>query len=440
MRFTIHTYGCQMNVRESEAARALMEASGHSWTEQESEADLILVNSCSVREKAEDKALGKLGLLCAQKRQRRLFVGVAGCMAQRLAEGLFERIPSLDFVIGTRCSASLPGVAARLLSGEKRVIELGAGLDAPQTPSAHTRTPTHHAFVTILMGCERRCSYCIVPETRGREYSRPPAEILAECRALVDQGVKEITLLGQSVMNYGRASNPYQPPAPDPFNQLLSEVASIEGLRRVRFTSGHPSGVTPGLIETIRRHPNICGHLHLPVQSGSDRILKAMRRGYTRARYLEACAALKSARHGFTLTTDVIVGYPGETEEDFQETRTLMEEVGFANAFIFKYSPRPGTPAALLPDDVTPEEKARRNQILLSDQDLRGARQNAALIGHTLQVLADGPSLRNPSRWSGRTPGNRIVIFDPKPGIAPGDLLQTTITAAAPQTLYATLQ
>lgn len=428
-----------MNVRDSEASRALMEATGHTWTEQESEAELILVNTCSVREKAEDKALGKLGLLCAQKRQRKLWVGVSGCMAQRMGAQLFERIPTLDFVMGTRRNGALPELAMRLEHGEQRLLELGTPEAIPQTPAEHGGSLSHQAFVTILLGCNRRCSYCIVPDTRGREYSRPPEDILAECRGLIAQGVQEITLLGQSVMNYGRVGNPYGSSVRDPFAKLLASVAELEGIKRVRFTSGHPSGVTPELLSVIREHPTICTHLHLPVQSGSNRILKEMGRGYTRERYLQACEELRASRHGFTLTTDVIVGYPGETEEDFEQTRSLMQEADFANAFIFKYSPRPGTRSAQLPDDVSPEEKARRNQILLADQDLRGARGNAKLIGHKVEVLVDGPSLRNAARWSGRTSGNRIVVFEPTRALTPGELVEVTVTGAAPQTLYATL-
>jgi len=365
-----------------------------------------------------------------------------GCMAQRLGAGIFTRVPGLDFAVGTRCAGAIPRLLARVLAGESGLLETTDLNEMPDVVEAHTDAG-FSAFVTILLGCNRRCAYCIVPDVRGSEYSRPAREILAEIHALVRNGVREVTLLGQSVMNYGR-TNPVwdaaDAPSPggftEPFARLLEAVAAVPGLARLRFTSGHPSGVTDQLVRACAALPAVCHHLHLPVQSGSDRVLARMRRGYSRTDYLDAVHRLRTAMPDFALTTDVIVGFPGETADDFEATRTLMKEADFDNAFIFKYSPRPGTPAAAWEDDVSETEKMRRNQVLLEDQDLRGAAANSRLVGTLQEVLVEGPSLRNAARWSGRSPGNKIVIFEPLPEIAAGTLTRVRITRAAPQTLY----
>ncbi len=442
--FAFHTYGCQMNVRESEAAaRALLDA-GYTQAPDEASADIIVVNSCSVRGKAEDKALGKLGLLCATKRERPTrVVGLMGCMAQRLGSEVFKKIPALDFAIGTRCAESIVPAVQSALQGAP-TLALRDLHETPDAPSGHVVEGSFSAFVTILLGCNRRCTYCIVPDVRGDEWSRPARDVLAEVEALAAAGIREVTLLGQSIMNYGLRTPAFDeadPPSPGgytlPFPRLLEAVAAIPGIERIRFTSGHPSGVTDELIRLYKEEPKLCHHLHLPVQSGSTGVLSRMRRGYTREQYLAAVSRLRQAVPSIAITTDVIVGFPGESEADFQETRTLMEEAAFDNAFIFKYSPRPGTVSATWDDDVTEEEKARRNQVLLGDQDLRGARRNQDLVGTQQEVLAEGPSLRNKARWSGRTSANKIVIFTPPEGLKPGDMLTLTITRAAPQTLYA---
>lgn len=442
MRFFLHTYGCQMNVRDSEAVSALLEAAGHTPAASEEEAELVIVNSCSVRGKAEDKALGKLGLLCATKRDRPArVIGLMGCMAQRLGPGIFKRIPRLDFSVGTRRYGAIPRLVERVRTGESALCERADPDEIPEAPDVHT-APGFSAFVTILLGCNRRCAYCIVPDVRGPEYSRPAREILAEVSALASRGVREVTLLGQSVMNYGRTRAVWDDTATspggytEPFSRLLEATAAIPGIARVRFTSGHPSGVTDELVRVVSTTPSVCHHLHLPVQSGSDKILRLMRRGYTRADYLEAVRRLRNAMPDFALTTDVIVGFPGETEDDFEATRSLMDAAGFDNAFIFKYSPRPGTPAAEMDDDVSDADKMKRNRILLDDQDRRGVAANERLVGSIQQVLVEGPSLRNADRWAGRSPGNKIVVFKPETGLAPGQVAKIRITRAAPQTLY----
>ena len=445
MKFWIHTYGCQMNERDSEAATALLLAAGHSLADCEDDADLVIVNSCSVREKAEDKAIGKLRLLCSSKRARPTrVIGAMGCMAQRLGAGIFDLVRGLDFSTGTRVQERLPSIVERIAAGETRILELGSAGDH-EMPCGHA-SASPSAFVSILLGCNRRCTYCIVPDSRGPEYSRPAAEIVAEVRALAEGGVKEVTLLGQSVMNYGRQAHQApvwtddSPPSPrgfkEPFPRLLEAVSAVPGIKRIRFTSGHPSGCTPELARAFAELPGVCPHLHLPVQSGSDRILKAMRRGYDRETYIAAVARLRAAVPDMAITTDVIVGFPGETEEDFGQTRSLIAEARFDNAFVFKFSPRPGTPAAAMDDDVPDEEKMRRNQVLLDDLDRQGREINAAWVGRTVEVLAEGPSLRNASNWSGRTPQNKIAIFQRPEGAEVGDMIRLKVTRAAPQVLY----
>ncbi len=446
MTFYIHTYGCQMNVRDSEAVAASLVAAGHTQVPAEDAADIVIVNTCSVREKAEEKALGKLGLLCASKRERpRRIIGVMGCMAQRMGQFVFERVPTLDFAVGCRAARLIPCVVADIEAGGGGRRWLTTDISDHDVPQGHLESDLA-AFVTVLLGCNRRCSYCIVPAARGPEYSRPAKEIVDEVACLAERGVREVTLLGQSVLNYGRQREPvFDAPAPvgvaftEPFPRLLEVVAKVPGISRIRFTSGHPSGCTEELARAFRDIPQVCPHLHLPVQSGSDRILKSMRRGYTAEQYLAAVERLRSFVPDIAITTDIIVGYPGETEADFEATRELMRRARFDNSFIFKFSPRPGTPAAQMSDDVSAEEKDRRNKVLLADQDDIGVANNALWIGREVEVLAEGPSLRNAERWSGRCGQNKIVIFDPEQGVGRGDLVKVKIVRANPQTLFGSI-
>jgi len=442
LKYLLHTYGCQMNVRDAEAVAACLEAAGHLPAVDEDDADVIIVNTCSVRGKAEDKAVGKLGLLCAGKRTApHRLVGVMGCMAQRRGGALLQKLPLLDFVAGTRQQQAIPALLSRLAAGERGILLLDDPAAAPRVPDAHLPGAIS-AFVTILLGCNRRCAYCVVPDVRGAEHSRPATDILDEVRQLAIRGVREVTLLGQSVMNYGRSNPVWEHAAPIPggfredLPRLLEAVSAIPDIRRIRFTSGHPSGCTDELVRAMRDIPKVCPHLHLPVQSGSDRILELMRRGYTAAQYLDAVARLRAALPDFALTSDVIVGFPTETEADFEATRRLMETAAFDNTYIFKYSPRPNTPAAAMKDDVPAAEKMRRNQLLLDDQDVRGQRLNEACVGRTLNVLVEGVSLRNDQRWSGRSPGNKVVVFERQPPLVAGDLVPVKITRAGPQVLY----
>ena len=396
MRFILHTYGCQMNVRDSESVSALLQAAGHTPADTEDEADLIVVNSCSVRGKAEDKALGKLGLLCATKRERPgRIVGLMGCMAQRLGSDIFKRVPALDFSVGTRRCGAIPRMAARVLAGETGICEISSPDEIPDAPDAHSDLG-FSAFVTVLLGCNRRCAYCIVPDVRGPEYSRPAREILAEIAALALHGVREITLLGQSVMNYGRTNTVWDAAdasSPggyaEPFARLLEAVAAIPRISRIRFTSGHPSGVTDQLVRAVASLPQICHHLHLPVQSGSDRILGLMRRGYTRADYLAAVRRLRTAMPDFALTSDVIVGFPGETDADVQTLMDFAAEARLDALGVFAYSDEEGTEGVgmdgHLPQEVIDERFEQVSELANDLVDQRALER----VGERVRVLVE---------------------------------------------------
>ena len=403
MKFAIHTYGCQMNVRDSEAVEALMLAAGHEKAASEDDAEIVIVNSCTVRQKAEEKAVGKTGNLIAAGK----ITGMMGCAVKRMGADIFKRLPKLHFAVGPRAFGLIPKIVA---DGRYPILELGENA-VPEGMDAHAET-SWQSFVTVLLGCDNRCSYCIVPDVRGHEYSRPAREIIAEVSALAKRGVKEVCLLGQSVLRYGVRNKAWDDYAGEAFPRLLRELSAIDGLERIRFTSAHPKGCTDELIAVYRDCPKVCRHLHLPVQSGSDRVLAEMGRRYTREEYLAAVKRLRDLDSEFAVTTDVIVGYPGETEEDFEATRSLMEEASFDNSFIFKYSPRPGTRSAALVDDVPQEEKERRDQVLLADQEARGLMRNKRLVGTQREVLFEGPSKRRADRYSGRDGGNRIIVWD----------------------------
>lgn len=440
MRFHIHTYGCQMNVRDSEAVEALLVAAGHTKAADEAEAELILINSCTVRQKAEEKAVGKAGNMIAAGK----IVGLMGCAVKRMGEDVFKRLPKLHFAVGPRMFGLIPKILderrfPRLCLGEEDAVPVG--MDAHPDIQRGGTSGQFQSYVTVLLGCDNRCSYCIVPTVRGHEYSRPAKEVIAEVKCLADRGVKEVCLLGQSVLRYGIRNKAWSPDEPnesgltEAFPRLLWELNRIEDLERIRFTSAHPKGCTDELVRVYRECPKVCRHLHLPVQSGSDRVLAEMGRHYTRAEYLAAVRKLREFDPEFAVTTDVIVGYPGETEADFAETRSLMEEAGFDNSFVFKYSPRPGTRSAALADDVSTEEKERRDQVLLADQEVRGQRRNDRLVGTVREVLVEGPSKRNPNRWSGRDSGNRIVVWDETGTPVLGSRLSLRVIEAHPQIL-----
>ena len=446
MRFHIRTYGCQMNERDSESVSSLLPQHGYTPARDEHEADIVIVNTCSVRGKAEDKALGKLRLLvCSKDEHAGRTVGAIGCMAQRLKEEIFRRVPGLDFALGPQRLFRLPEILERVLAGHGPILDVEEGDGQVCDLSGHVRGAVS-GFVNILFGCDRRCSYCVVPFVRGRERSRSASEILEEIRTMAGGGTREVTLLGQSVMSYGRR-NPVWPTdsvSPrgfsEPLPRLLEAVSRIDGIYRIRFTSGHPSGCTPELAQAMVEVPAVCEHLHLPLQSGSDRVLKMMRRGYTVDEYRRAVDRIRKAVPCLAVSTDIIVGFPSETSADYEATVRLCDEIGFDNAFIFKYSPRPNTTAAEWVDDIPFEEKLRRNKALLVRQDERSLRINEGLNNSVQEVLVEGPSLRDPERWAGRTRTNKIVIFHPAEGIAAGDPVRVRIDRVRPQTLYGTIE
>ena len=441
----IKTYGCQMNERDSEAIGALLVRHGYQLAAGEAEADVILVNTCSIRGKAEEKALGKLRLMTAEKRERPgLMVGAVGCMVQRLGPEILKKVKGLDLAVGTHRLNTLPAMIEAVAAGHGPLVDTGEADREAEALAGHLGGSLS-AFVNILLGCDRHCAYCIVPTVRGAEWSRPAESVLREVRALAEQGCREITLLGQSVMSYGK-KNPVWTDAyrsergfSEPLPRLLEAVSQVPGIRRIRFTSGHPTGCSAEIARAMGEIPGVCDHLHLPVQSGSDRILKLMRRGYTADDYLAAVRRLRESVPTLALTSDVIVGFPGETQEDFEATRRLMAAAQFDNAFIFKYSPREGTPAADMEDDVSAEEKLRRNHIILADQDVLGEGLNRACIGTTVEVLVEGPSLRNKERWAGRSSTNKITIFDPSEEVRVGDIVSVHIEKVGAQTLYGSL-
>ena len=414
----IKTYGCQMNERDSEAVAAQFVAKGYSIATAETAADVILLNTCSVRDMAEQKAIGKMGVVAAEARRSRpgTVLGFMGCMAQSRGQQLIDQLPDVSLVLGTQKFHRATEYVDDLLHGRQRKI-----VDTAAEARSESRIREHlpngkasravSAFVSIMQGCNQHCTFCIVPFTRGEERSRPIDDIVAECRELVAQGVKEITLLGQIVTSYGRREIGTKD-GKSAFVQLLDAVHKLEGLERLRFTSPHPKGYGDDLVEAYARLPKLVESAHIPVQSGSDRLLKAMHRGYTRDRFLGIVEKLRRVNPRMGITTDVIVGFPGETEEDFEQTMSLFREVQFDQAYIFRYSKRRDTPAADLPDQLPEEVKEDRNQRLLRLLDEIVERRYGACVGQRMQILVEGPSKRNESRMTGRTRCNKIVVFE----------------------------
>ena len=429
MKVFIRTYGCQMNERDSEALAAKLLQAGHTLAATEEEADALLFNTCSVRDAAERKAKGKISHMHKlKKRNPDLIIGVAGCMAQRLGDRLLEELPDVDFVLGTGQLHTVCDILAKIEAERKRIVSTEESFDVLTEMGAHLATGSWHGEIAITRGCNRFCSYCIVPYVRGREISRDKEDILREAREMVGRGVREILLLGQNVAAYGLGGN-INPPEPgnSPFGELLEALNEIPELRRIRFTSPYVSYFNDRLIRALKDSPKCCRNIHLPLQSGSNRILKAMNRQYTRESYLDKVAELRAALPGVTFSTDVIVGFPGEDDDDFKMTRDVMNEVGFEQSFIFKYSPRPGAKSAALEDSVPDAVKEERNQILLGDLRERVQKKLSLLVGSTVEVLAEGVSARNAERWVGRTDTNYVVHFPPVPGVRPGDLVKVRI-------------
>ena len=420
------TFGCQANELDSERIVGLLAREGYELIERDEEADLIILNTCAIREKAEQKAYSRLGTFQELKRRKKgLRIGLCGCVAQQEGQTLLNRFPYLDFVVGPAQLTSIPRL---LRDGAKR------GLATARTPafSYPVSAPVHRksavkAWVSIMEGCDRFCTFCIVPFTRGRERSRPLQEIVEEIRELKQRGYREVTLLGQTVNSYGKKLRP-----PASFVELLETIDRVvEGEMRVRFTSPYPGDVTEELAEAMASLPSLCEHIHLPVQSGSDRTLRRMKRGYSRDDYLKKVELLRTKTPALALTTDIIVGFPGETERDFEETLSLIQEVGYDGAFIFKYSTRPHTPAARLSDQVTEEIKGRRLEQALGLLNSLSLERNRAYLGRTVEVLVDHEDVkRDAVRVAGRTRENKIVHFSGE-GPTDGDLVLVAITGAS---------
>jgi tRNA-2-methylthio-N6-dimethylallyladenosine synthase len=437
----IKTYGCQMNERDSEAVAAQLVAKGYALASSEEVADVVLLNTCSVRDMAEQKALGKMRTLAgtARKAGREPILGFLGCMAQSRGRQLIESLPDVDLVLGTQKFHRAAEYLDELLAGRRdKIVDTDAEAGSQSTIREHLLAGADGqavtAFVSIMQGCNQHCTFCIVPSTRGEERSRPIDDIVAEGRELVARGVKEITLLGQIVTSYGKRDYPLKD-GKSAFVQLLEAVHEIEGLERIRFTSPHPKGYGDDLVEAYGRLPKLVESAHLPVQSGSDRLLKLMHRGYTRERYLGIIQKLRGVQPGMGLTTDVIVGFPGETEADFAETLSLCQEVGFDQAYIFKYSPRKDTPAAAMPDQLPEELIEERHRRLFQWINELAAVKYQAVVGQTVEILVEGPSRRNAARCEGRTRSNKIVVFDGSPRHR-GQLMNLRIERAGLFTLY----
>ena len=442
-RVCIKTYGCQMNERDSEAVAALLRKRGYSLVAEEAQADIVLLNTCAVRDQAEQKAIGKAGYLAARKRREpRFIIGVLGCMAQNRGEALLSALPDLDLLVGTQKFHRVPDHLDHLVASLEgqgprpdTVVDLDEEAGSQNTIRGHSyEQPRVSAFVSIMQGCNMNCTFCIVPKTRGRERCRPIASIVEEVRELAEHGTREVTLLGQIVNSYGRREIPFVD-RKSPFVQLLEAVHNVPGIQRIRFTSPHPCGFKRDLIEAYGRLPKLCPYVHLPLQSGSNTILKRMNRPYTRERYSRLVDELKSAVPDLYLSTDIIVGFPGETEADFEQTRFLFQRVSFDMAFIFKYSARSDTPAATLAEQVSQAVKEQRNTILLDLLQQSSLRRNQSLVGTTQDVLVEGPARRGAGRLQGRTPGNRKVVFVGSDRLT-GETVPVPIERASVSTLY----
>lgn len=422
-RLYIETFGCQMNVNDSERIVTMLGDLGYGSTDRPESADMILVNTCSVRGGAEEKVYRRLANLRVFKREpKRVIIGVGGCVAQQEGEELLKKIPWLDLVFGTHNLHLLPDMVAAAEQGERRCetafIDNEHRIDLFPVSRDSRRLSS---FVTVMQGCDNFCAYCIVPYVRGREISRRSGEILEEIERLADSGVREVVLLGQNVNSYGLKSQ-----GEIGFAELVHKVSEIAGIQRIRFTTSHPKDMSPELIECFREIPSLCGQIQLPAQSGSDRILKAMNRGYTRAEYLEKIHALRKARPGIAITGDMIVGFPGESDGDFNETLSLMHEVGYADLFSFVYSPRPGTAASGMTEEIDRNEKLRRLELLQELQGSLSLKFYSGLLGTVQTVLVEGEG-KQPGQVSGRADSGRIVNFPGTPDLI-GQLLGVRIT------------
>jgi tRNA-2-methylthio-N6-dimethylallyladenosine synthase len=445
-RVHIKTYGCQMNERDSEAVAAMLRARGYRIVASEDDCDVLLLNTCSVRDAAEQKAIGKAGYSLSRKRSNPDFVlGILGCMAQNRGASLLDHLPDVDLIVGTQKFHRVPDYLDNLRAAREAGVPLGEAIvDTAEEEGSQNAIRDHLdgpdrqvcAFVSIQQGCDMDCAFCIVPTTRGDERSRPMEDIVRECEELAQRGAREITLLGQIVTSYGRRDYVHAGGI-SPFVQLLERVHAIPGVERIRFTSPHPRGFRRDLADAFARLPKLGEYVHLPVQSGSNRILRAMRRPYTRERYLEIVDMLRDAQPAMAFSTDVIVGFPGETDADFEETRALCATMDYDMAYVFKYSVRTGTPAAAMPGQVPDSVREERNQVLLEVLRTGSLRRSQSLVGTVQEVLVEGPD-KTGLHFAGRTRGNRAAVFDAAPQLV-GTLVPVEITRASVSTLYGSL-
>jgi len=426
--FFLETFGCQMNDHDSEKVAGVLLSRGYQQVESPESASLILYNTCSIREKAAQKVFSRLGEFGLRQNEGRI-IGVLGCVAQQEGEEIFRRAPWVSLVCGSASYSKLPELLAQIEAGNQRVTGLDNDTDETfETPVTRRDNPWR-AYLTIIEGCDKACSYCVVPYTRGPERSRASDSILREVRQLAELGYSEVQLLGQTV-------NSYKDPTARkmPFSELLLAVADEPGIRRVRFTTSHPRDFTQDIVDAIDAQPKLCNHVHLPVQSGSTRVLQAMQRTYTREEYLEKIAMIRGAKRTISITTDIIVGFPGETDEDLAETLSLLDEVKYDAIFSFKYSPRPHTPSLKLNDVISEEEKSRRLGVLQEKQREIQTARHSAMVGETFELLVSGKSRRE-NQWSGHTSCHRVINFASQEQALLGKYVQVRVTGATPNGL-----
>lgn len=431
-RVFVEAFGCQMNFLDGELAVSRLSEAGWTRTSDPDEAELVLFNTCSVRSQSENRVWSRLGALRERKRRDpSLLIGVMGCMAQREAQEVLRRMPHVDLVCGTRRFQGIDRLVAEAAHGPVVAVDTEGFVDVVRDVSI--RPERHRAFVSVMRGCDHKCSYCIVPTTRGRQEDRPLHDVLDEIARLADDGVREVTLLGQNINTYGR----YLPGRPT-LGDVLRQADRIDGIDRIRFVTSNPMDLREELLEAMADVPSACGYLHFPAQSGSDAVLRRMYRGYTRSKYLALCEKARELCPGIELASDLIVGFPGETEDEYQATRSLVEEVEFKQVFVFKYSPRPGTKAAELPDDVSFEDKRDRKNDLLALHREISERRNQERVGGVERVLVDGPTEKYPERSCGRGEGNHMVIFDGAPELV-GRFVDVRVERATASSLYGTV-